>query len=333
MIIVFQKIDSKLFIIKWRIFDIMKTKNKHSPNVFSCLRHKNLLDFGAKKSKLKFLSKNQNDCKLSKNRNEVWNFVKLTYNYGKICLNQYSNKYSKQLYSQPALFTIVLLKIYLNLSYRGIMDYIDSNRRIKDYLKIKKSPDYSTLQRFFKRMPTDMFERITEIIIDELNIEVEIVALDGSGFSQDTADQYYMRISLNNENIYKQTQTTADQYYMRIRDIKAKKYTKCHISIDVGSRLILHSQALNGARHDLTFANAALRKIKKYKPKFILADKAYDSEKVRAIIHEELNAQEHIPIKGKCKKRILQEKKPKNISKRNIQPTKPCGKCIQCNET
>ena len=271
----------------------MKTKNKHSPNVFSCLRHKNLLDFGAKKSKLKFLSKNQNDCKLSKNRNEVWNFVKLTYNYGKICLNQYSNKYSKQLYSQPALFTIVLLKIYLNLSYRGIMDYIDSNRRIKDYLKIKKSPDYSTLQRFFKRMPTDMFERITEIIIDELNIEVEIVALDGSGFSQDTTDQYYMRI----------------------RDIKAKKYTKCHIFIDIRSRLILHSQALNGARHDLTFANAALRKIKKYKPKFILADKAYDSEKVRAIIHEELNAQEHIPIKGKCKKGFYRKRSRKTFQK------------------
>ena len=51
------------------------------------------------------------------------------------------------------------------------MDNINPNRRIKDYLKIKKSVDYSTLERFFNRMPTDMFERIMEIIIDEENIQ------------------------------------------------------------------------------------------------------------------------------------------------------------------
>ena len=45
--------------------------------------------------------------------------------------------------------------------------------------------------------------------------------------------------------------------------------------------LIKHSKSLNGARNDAIFAVAAINHINKYKPKYILADKAYDSEKIR----------------------------------------------------
>lgn len=47
-------------------------------------------------------------------------------------------------------------------------------------------------------MPTNMFEKITTLIVNNLEIKVKYVALDGTGFSSDNADKYYVKI-LNNE--------------------------------------------------------------------------------------------------------------------------------------
>ncbi|MBE6505651.1 MAG: hypothetical protein E7Z73_07935 [Methanobrevibacter millerae] len=58
----------------------------------------------------------------------------------------------------------------------------------------KKAPHYSTLQKFYKRMPTIMFEKITKQLIENLNIKLQIMALDGSGFISDYADKYYLKI-------------------------------------------------------------------------------------------------------------------------------------------
>lgn len=44
-------------------------------------------------------------------------------------------------------------------------------------------------------MPTNMFERITKLIIDNLGIEPKWVALDGSRFTRDYADKYYSKIA------------------------------------------------------------------------------------------------------------------------------------------
>ena len=68
------------------------------------------------------------------------------------------------------------------MTYREISDFISFNGKLKRYLCIKNAPNYSTLQKFYKRMPTDMFERITNQIINNLNIKPKTVALGGSGF-------------------------------------------------------------------------------------------------------------------------------------------------------
>ena len=191
-------------------------------------------------------------------------------------LNLYSSKYSKKLYSQPALFTIIALKTYLNLTYREIVEFISFSDRLQKYLKIRSAPNHSTLQKFFKRMPTDMFERITTQIISHLEIRPKLVALDGSGFTSDYADKYYSKI--------------------RSHDVK--NFTKCHIAIDVDSRMILYSQAVKGPRHDVKFAIASIRGLKKYNPQFIIADKAYDTNAIRTCINEEIKASDQIPLKS-----------------------------------
>jgi hypothetical protein len=83
--------------------------------------------------------------------------------------------------------------------------------------------------------------------------------------------------------------------------------------------LIRHSQALNGARHDTQFAIAAINVIKKYNPKYVLADKAYDSEKIRKQVNEKTTALAMIPLKKKSQNRKTQIKQPSHIQRNSIQ--------------
>ena len=102
----------------------MNQKNKHSPVIVRFSKHKNLLDFGFKKQTKKFFKKFEKDSKIDINSNNLIKFIEQSYSYARIVLNLYSSKYSKKLYSQPALFTIIALKTYLNLTYREIVEFI-----------------------------------------------------------------------------------------------------------------------------------------------------------------------------------------------------------------
>jgi hypothetical protein len=108
------------------------------------------------------------------------------------------------------------------MTYREISDFISFNDKLKRYLCIKNAPNYTTPHKFYKRMPTDMIERITNQIINNLNIKPKIVALDRGGFTSDNAEKYHSKI----------------------RDKERKNFTKYHIAIDVDTRLILYSQAV-----------------------------------------------------------------------------------------
>jgi len=60
----------------------------------------------------------------------------------------------------------------------------------------------------------------------------------------------------------------------------------------------LYSQAVIGPKHDTTFAIASIRSLKKYKPEYVIADKAYDTEKIRECINKEIGVSDQIPLKS-----------------------------------
>ena len=123
-----------------------------------------------------------------------------------------------------------------------------------------------------------MQELNKQILINH-QINGEIIALCGSGFTNDYADKYYAFI----------------------RQKERKSYVKNHISIDVDSRLILHFAAQRGSRFDTRFAIVAIRDIKKYNPKYILADRIYDTEPIKKCINEEAKVEDQILLKTRAK--------------------------------
>ena len=105
-------------------------------------------------------------------------------------LNKYSNNFSKHDFTQTALFTILAMKIYTKSTYREITDVLELSDNIQKYLHIKKVPHDTTLQKFFQRLPTSILQEINKQILINNQINGEIIALDGSGFTNDYADKY-----------------------------------------------------------------------------------------------------------------------------------------------
>ena len=195
----------------------MKQENTYSP--VSCLFSKqlNLSDFGFEKPALKKIKEINNEIK----PNKLLKFIKYTFKYSKIVLIKYSGHFSKHDFTQPALFTLLAVKIYTRSTYRQIIDLLELSDKIQKYLHLKKVPHYTTLQKFFQRLPTSILQELNKLILQNHQITGEIIALDGSGFTNDYADKYYAII----------------------RRKERKSYVKNHISIDVDGRLILHFAA------------------------------------------------------------------------------------------
>ena len=87
----------------------------------------------------------------------------------------------------------------------------------------------------------------------------------------------------------------------------AIKSEKCSVKYHTQQLMLKHasdSSSISSTKrpaYDTKFALAAIRGVKKYKPHYILADRAYDTELIRKCINEETGAFDQIPIKTRAK--------------------------------
>lgn len=207
--------------------------------------------------------------------NTIFNFVMCCYNYAKKALPKYTSKFSKKTFTQPQLFAVFAYKIYHNLKYRENSESLELSSNLTKALGLKKVPHYTTVQKFFDKLDIKHIRFIDKLLNSLFPAEGCYFSLDGSGMTNSYSDIYYNR-----------------------RTNKTKRsYIKNHITIDSKYMLIRHSQALNGARHDTQFAIAAINAIKKYKPEYVLTDKAYDAEYIRKEVNEQTTALAMIPLK------------------------------------
>lgn len=69
----------------------------------------------------------------------------------------YSSAYSRHDFTQPQLFTLVVLRQFLKTDYRGLIQMLADWSDIRNLLKLAKLPHYSTLcyaeKRLLKKTP------------------------------------------------------------------------------------------------------------------------------------------------------------------------------------
>lgn len=70
-------------------------------------------------------------------------------------LSDYSSKKSRKDFTQRQLTTLLVLRLYLQTTYRGLLEFLARHRQIRKLLKMEeKLPHYTTLQKFGTRKET-----------------------------------------------------------------------------------------------------------------------------------------------------------------------------------
>jgi hypothetical protein len=151
---------------------------------------------------------------------------------------------------------------------------------VQEQLDISEIPHYSTLCKFSKRVSTSvinqLFRKACSFMAD-WKTPSSVVAIDSSGFTPDTASTYYSA-----------------------RTGKTRRdYLKATISVDTTYKSLLSNNITKSRHHDSQVAPCILRASHRVrKSDCYVLDKAFDSERIYQLIHEELESHSMIPVRN-----------------------------------
>lgn len=180
-------------------------------------------------------------------------------------LPRYNSKFSNRIYDNHQKIIILVFKQKLKTTYRGIVEFLEINEKIRRMIGLKKIPDHSTLIKFLKRISASLLNSLLAIK------EAEIVAIDSTGFETESMSYYYRTI----HNAVK----------------PRRHYAKLSIAIDASKQLVLSQKIRRGPRNDNIDFKPMLKNLS---AKFVVADKGYDSKENRKYVLR-MKAYPHIP--------------------------------------
>lgn len=190
--------------------------------------------------------------------------------FGEAGLMLHKSKFSNKLYTQYQHLFLLVYKQFRKFTYKELLEDLSDNLTLRAYLGLNKLPDYTTLVKFAKRLPTKVFEKLIAAFSKFIK-QPEKVAIDGTGISLDNASPHYCK---------------------RIgKPYKKRPFLKLSVIVDIEQYLILQFKIRKKARHDTVDAKPMIKKLAKlYEPEIFYGDRGYDDEKLFKIVFEELGA-------------------------------------------
>lgn len=73
---------------------------------------------------------------------------------GSAALCEYTHLNSPKIYTQPQLFSCLVLKVFFKTDYRGICQYLADLPELRAVLGLQKVPHFTTLQKAARRLLT-----------------------------------------------------------------------------------------------------------------------------------------------------------------------------------
>lgn len=190
--------------------------------------------------------------------------------FGEAGLMLHKSKFSNKLYTQYQHLFLLVYKQFRKFTYKELLEDLSDNITLRAYLGLNKLPDYTTLIKFAKRLPTAIFDKLM-VAFSKFIEQPEKVAIDGTGISLDNASPHYCK---------------------RIgKSYKKRPFLKLSVIIEIKHYLILQFKVRKKVRHDVIDAYPMVKKLaKNYEPEFFYGDRGYDAEKLFKIVFEELGA-------------------------------------------
>jgi len=199
-------------------------------------------------------------------------------------LPSYSSKFSKRKYKQYQLFVILLYKVWVNVSYRDVIEVISSNPAFVTLLSLSDIPHFTTIQKFCKRISMKLITFVFNKVVRSFHgLLGSITIIDSTGFSVNYHSFYYDK---------------------RLSDFGRKvkrEYVKATIIIDEKSQIVVAFDVHFGEIHDSKEFKKTLENMDKEiiaKFKIIIGDKGYDSEE-NHVIAKRYDLLAIIPVRNK----------------------------------
>lgn len=176
---------------------------------------------------------------------------------------------------QYKMIVLCFLKEFLDVDYRSLISFVESNEQVKSELKMKTVPHYSTVHKFKANLEEGYLEDLFKKFVnkDESNL-----AIDSSHFSDFNSDVYY-----------------------RMRVGKITRYShslKTSVVVDTRSQYIVSASVSHGICHDSSFFLSLLNWMEpSVNIQSVAADAAYDSEINHRFVITKLNADSLIKVR------------------------------------
>jgi len=190
--------------------------------------------------------------------------------FGEAGLMLHKSKFSNKLYTQYQHLFMLVYKQFRKFTYKELLEDLSDNITLRAYLGLHKLPDYTTLVKFAKRLPSKIFDKLMDAF-SKLIEQPEKVAIDGTGISLDNASPHYCK---------------------RIgKAYKKRPFLKLSVIVEIKYYLILQFKVRKKVRHDVIDAYPMVKKLaKNYQPEAFYGDRGYDAEKLFKLVFEELGA-------------------------------------------
>lgn len=176
-------------------------------------------------------------------------------------LPPYSSKFSRRDYTQHQLATLVCLMRKYKPKYRDFIELLEHMDSLQTYLKLKKVPHFTTLNKFFLRMRTFILSLMLELSAGRCSGKG---AIDSTGFDRRHASKHYVK-----------------RAKMKLKAVKST------LLVDTGNQKILGMHATTTRKHDSKIIGPLAKKTKKrHKVRSLSGDCGYDSKEVRKELRE-----------------------------------------------
>ncbi len=184
-------------------------------------------------------------------------------------LRLYSHKNSPKKFTQPQLFSCLVLKSFFKTDYRGVEQLLVDLPDLTDTLRLGRIPHFTTLHkaagRLLKRLAHAGLVTATVGLCLKRRTTVRRGALDSTGFQCGHASSYYVRRRSRDGKSYRHT--------------TYRRFAKLEAAVDCSTHAIIGVIPRRGPRVDtdrfVPLLENALRRVRLLTA---LADAGYDSE-------------------------------------------------------
>jgi hypothetical protein len=186
---------------------------------------------------------------------------------------RYAHRYAPKVYTQPQLFTCLVLKSFFKTDYRGISAILADDEGLRRLVGLKATPHWTTLQKAARRLlRVPSARRLLDASVARFmgrRRNVAVAAIDSSGFDAGHASRYYVRRRAKGQpKREKPRQPT-----------RYKRFAKLGVAVDCATHLILAAEAGRGPRPDVDrFVPLLEQALGRVGIEKALADAGYDSE-------------------------------------------------------